>query len=49
VDELAGLALEVNMDSFIIGLPEALGDQLERSNEEIAPRVRKNVSNGSRY
>ena len=43
VDELTGLALETGMDTFIIGLPEPPGDQLERFIHEIAPRVREQV------
>ena len=43
VDELTHLALEVGMDTFVIGLPEPPGDQLERFIAEIAPRVRQNV------
>jgi alkanesulfonate monooxygenase SsuD/methylene tetrahydromethanopterin reductase-like flavin-dependent oxidoreductase (luciferase family) len=43
VDELTRLAVEVGMDTFIIGLPEPPGDQLERFIAEIAPRVRENV------
>ncbi len=43
VDELTHLAQEVGMDTFIIGLPEPPGDQLERFIAEIAPRVRENV------
>lgn len=44
VDELTQLALEFGMDTFIVGLPEPPGDQLERFIEEIAPRVRENVA-----
>ena len=44
VDELTHLALEVGMDTFIIGLPEPPGDQLERFIAEVAPRVRDNVA-----
>ena len=44
VDELTHLALEVGMDTFVIGLPEPPGDQLERFMAEIAPRVRENVA-----
>lgn len=47
VDELTHLALEVGMDSFVLGLPEPLGDQLERFIAEIAPRVRENVAKQS--
>jgi alkanesulfonate monooxygenase SsuD/methylene tetrahydromethanopterin reductase-like flavin-dependent oxidoreductase (luciferase family) len=43
VDELTHLALEVGMDTFIIGLPEPPGDQLERFIHEVAPRVREQV------
>ncbi len=43
VDELTHLAVEVGMDTFIIGLPEPPGDQLERFISEIAPRVREQV------
>ena len=44
VDELTDLALNVGMDTFVIGLPEPPGDQLERFMGEIAPRVRENVA-----
>lgn len=44
VDELTHLALEVGMDTFVLGLPEPPGDQLERFMAEIAPRVRENVA-----
>ncbi|MBE2232962.1 MAG: hypothetical protein IAE85_05655 [Anaerolinea sp.] len=44
VDELTHLALEVGMDSFILGLPEPPGNQLERFIAEIAPRVREAVA-----
>jgi alkanesulfonate monooxygenase SsuD/methylene tetrahydromethanopterin reductase-like flavin-dependent oxidoreductase (luciferase family) len=44
VDELSELALETGMDTFIIGLPEPPGNQLERFVAEIAPRVRENVA-----
>jgi hypothetical protein len=43
VDELTHLALAAGMDTFIIGLPEPPGDQLERFMAEIAPRVRENL------
>jgi len=43
VDELTHLAQEVGMDTFVIGLPEPPGDQLERFMAEIAPRVRENL------
>jgi alkanesulfonate monooxygenase SsuD/methylene tetrahydromethanopterin reductase-like flavin-dependent oxidoreductase (luciferase family) len=43
VNELTGLVLETGMDTFIIGLPEPPGDQLERFISEVAPRVRENV------
>jgi alkanesulfonate monooxygenase SsuD/methylene tetrahydromethanopterin reductase-like flavin-dependent oxidoreductase (luciferase family) len=43
VDELTHLALEVGMDTFVIGLPEPPGDQMERFMAEIAPRVRENL------
>ena len=43
VDELTRLALDVHMDTFVIGLPEPPGDQLERFIHEIAPRVREQV------
>lgn len=46
VDELTHLAVEVGMDTFIIGLPEPPGDQLERFIHEVAPRVRQNVAAG---
>jgi alkanesulfonate monooxygenase SsuD/methylene tetrahydromethanopterin reductase-like flavin-dependent oxidoreductase (luciferase family) len=41
VDELTDLALDKGIDTFIIGLPEPPGDQLERFIHEIAPRVRE--------
>lgn len=44
VDELTRLALDVGMDTFVVGLPEPPGDQLERFIGEIAPRVRENVA-----
>ncbi|HEX7973350.1 MAG TPA: LLM class flavin-dependent oxidoreductase, partial [Anaerolineales bacterium] len=44
VDELTGLALEYGMDTFILGLPEPPGDQIERFIAEVAPRVRENVA-----
>ena len=44
VDELTYLALEVGMDTFVIGLPEPPGEQLERFVAEVAPRVRENVA-----
>jgi len=44
VDELTHLALEVGMDSFVLGLPEPPGNQLERFIAEIAPRVREAVA-----
>ena len=43
VDELTGLALEAGMDTFIIGLPEPPGQQIEQFMAEIAPLVRENV------
>jgi len=43
VDELTGLVLEAGMDTFIIGLPEPPGQQIEQFMAEIAPRVRENV------
>ena len=43
VDELTRLYLETGIDTFILGLPEPPGDQLERFMGEIAPRVRENV------
>lgn len=46
VDELTHLVVEVGMDTFIIGLPEPPGDQLERFIHEVAPRVRENVAAG---
>lgn len=42
-DELTGLVLEAGMDTFIIGLPEPPGQQIEQFMAEIAPRVRENV------
>ncbi len=47
VDELTSLYLDTGIDTFIIGLPEPPGDQLERFIGEIAPRVRENVSQPS--
>ena len=44
VDELTRLALDVHMDTFVIGLPEPPGDQLESFIHEIAPRVREQVA-----
>lgn len=43
VDELTRLVLEFGMDTFIIGLPEPPGQQIEQFIAEIAPRVRENV------
>jgi alkanesulfonate monooxygenase SsuD/methylene tetrahydromethanopterin reductase-like flavin-dependent oxidoreductase (luciferase family) len=45
VDELTRLTLEVGMDTFVVGLPEPPGDQLERFMAEVVPRVRENVVN----
>jgi alkanesulfonate monooxygenase SsuD/methylene tetrahydromethanopterin reductase-like flavin-dependent oxidoreductase (luciferase family) len=42
VDELTGLAVEQGIDTFILGLPEPPGDQIERFMAEIAPQVRAN-------
>jgi alkanesulfonate monooxygenase SsuD/methylene tetrahydromethanopterin reductase-like flavin-dependent oxidoreductase (luciferase family) len=47
VDELTHLKLEIGMDTFIVGLPEPPGDQLERMIAEIAPRVRENLASES--
>jgi len=47
VDELTGLAVDSHMDTFVIGLPEPPGDQLERFIHEIAPRVRENAATGA--
>jgi alkanesulfonate monooxygenase SsuD/methylene tetrahydromethanopterin reductase-like flavin-dependent oxidoreductase (luciferase family) len=44
VDELTRLALVEGMDTFILGLPEPPGNQIERFMAEIAPRVRENVA-----
>ena len=44
VDELTQLVLQYGMDTFIVGLPEPPGDQLEQFMVEIAPRVRANVA-----
>lgn len=44
VDELTGLYLETGIDTFIAGLPEPPGDQLERFIHEIAPRVRQTIA-----
>jgi alkanesulfonate monooxygenase SsuD/methylene tetrahydromethanopterin reductase-like flavin-dependent oxidoreductase (luciferase family) len=38
VDELTGLALDTGIDTFIIGLPEPPGNQLDRFMAEIASR-----------
>jgi alkanesulfonate monooxygenase SsuD/methylene tetrahydromethanopterin reductase-like flavin-dependent oxidoreductase (luciferase family) len=46
VDELTDLALNTGMDTFVLGLPEPPGDQLERFMEEVAPRVKENVAAG---
>lgn len=43
VDELTRLVLEFGMDTFIIGLPEPPGQQIEQFMAEIAPHVRENV------
>jgi len=42
-DELTRLYLDTGIDTFIIGLPEPPGNQLERFMAEIAPRVRENI------
>ncbi len=44
VDELTYLYLDTGIDTFIVGLPEPPGDQLERFIHEIAPRVRANAT-----
>jgi alkanesulfonate monooxygenase SsuD/methylene tetrahydromethanopterin reductase-like flavin-dependent oxidoreductase (luciferase family) len=44
VDELTQLAIQDGMDTFILGLPEPPGDQLERFMAEIIPQVRENVA-----
>lgn len=44
VDELTRLVLEVGMDTFVLGLPEPPGNQIERFMAEVAPRVRENVA-----
>ncbi|MBN2469275.1 MAG: LLM class flavin-dependent oxidoreductase, partial [Anaerolineae bacterium] len=44
VDELTRLALEMGMDTFILGLPDSPDRQLERFMAEVAPRVRENVA-----
>ncbi len=44
VDELTDLVLEYGMDTFVLGLPEPPGNQIERFMAEIAPRVRENVA-----
>lgn len=44
VDELTYLALDVGMDTFVVGLPEPPGDQLERFIHEVAPPVRERVA-----
>ena len=44
VDELTSLALDTGMDTFIVGLPEPPGEQLERFIHEIAPRVRQTIA-----
>jgi alkanesulfonate monooxygenase SsuD/methylene tetrahydromethanopterin reductase-like flavin-dependent oxidoreductase (luciferase family) len=45
VDELTRLTLRVGMDTFVVGLPEPPGDQLERFMAEVVPRVRENIVN----
>lgn len=44
VDELTRLVIDQGMDTFILGLPEPPGNQIERFIAEIAPRVRENVA-----
>ena len=44
VDELTGLVVEYGMDTFVPGLPEPPGDQIERFMTEVAPRVLENVA-----
>ncbi len=44
VDELTRLVLEYGMDTFILGLPDPPGDQLERFMDEIIPRVKETVA-----
>jgi alkanesulfonate monooxygenase SsuD/methylene tetrahydromethanopterin reductase-like flavin-dependent oxidoreductase (luciferase family) len=44
IDELTRLVLEDGMDTFVLGLPEPPGKQIERFMAEIAPRVRANAS-----
>jgi len=44
VDELSRLVLEYGMDTFILGLPEPPGDQLERFMDEIIPQVRETIA-----
>jgi alkanesulfonate monooxygenase SsuD/methylene tetrahydromethanopterin reductase-like flavin-dependent oxidoreductase (luciferase family) len=44
VDELTQLVLESGMDTFILGLPEPPGNQIERFMAEVAPRVRENLA-----
>jgi hypothetical protein len=44
VEELTGLVLETGMDTFIIGLPEPPGSQIERFMAEVAPQVLENVT-----
>jgi alkanesulfonate monooxygenase SsuD/methylene tetrahydromethanopterin reductase-like flavin-dependent oxidoreductase (luciferase family) len=44
VDELTRLVVETGMDTFILGLPEPPGNQIERFMAEVAPRVRENVN-----
>jgi hypothetical protein len=46
VGELAKLVLETGMDTFIVGLPEPPGDQIERFMAEVVPLVRETVAAG---
>lgn len=48
VNELTRLVIEQGMDTFIVGLPEPPGDQIERFMNEVAPRVREAVASHRR-
>ncbi|MHB8133120.1 MAG: LLM class flavin-dependent oxidoreductase [Anaerolineaceae bacterium] len=44
IDEVTELVVDYGMDTFILGLPEPPGNQIERFMAEIAPRVLENVA-----
>lgn len=44
VGELTRLAVDQGMDTFVLGLPEPPGNQIERFMAEIAPWIRENVA-----